>query len=648
MKFTHHFSFLITLYVSIICIPSVSWGEPDFCVNGCGGSTNICEVFNVVDNTTGHINVYVESDFANEMMNCTPDTDDDDYLQYSSGETRLRNAVNSVLEIWNSQTRSPFLVYAGTFTQSDPISACTSSSYKQPALFISFVEGCFEEPDGTCTTTTGAITSNVDLNTCPYSTQILFYGDRQTPGSCGSTSRDYTFTKNQWDQRFTLNLKNPSHFKSLLSHEIGHALRLLHPNDDGTDQTGSKSIMLSSQYNSDFKYRHPYYYEKDCVDDLNSGYRNPHSRYLGFSYNNSTYGDYAMSSSLPTNSKGSLSGGFWVDDAVSTSENYPYNHVNTATGSSDFWMSFGGGTNGYFSFSDYGDWTVGAINSNPVTLTTLEHSSGSKQRINYNWAGSSMSYADPPVLRYARSDNEFSSATYFTYEECISGTCTDMNSHIPMTAAWDPITSQTLFARVDTDRNSSSEGSIFIHPGFTSSSSYYQLNAGAKANTGVTNWPSESFTHHDYKGETEMAVGIACAPQAISNDHNCIIAWAERETLDARLLYRYFHIDSGTNVVDFHSTVFARSGAYTVGHVSAAYFNDSLWLSWKDSTTKSDVRYCESQNLTSLGSWKTPINVTNSSFVYTFDPPTFGYVSNASSTSEAVLMWTEKNVSSSL
>jgi len=222
---------------------------------------------------------------------------------------------------------------------------------------------------------------------------------------------------------------------------------------------------------------------------------------------------------------------------------------------------------------------------------------------------------------------------------CSSSACTYttvLQTHLPLASAYDPVTDITVFATIKTDRNSGAFGFVKIHPGLNGTSNNH-LEPGSWKPSGnlPTRDPAPSLFPYD--GTTDTGVGLACAkPGTGVVAYNCLLAWVDRGGLNNAILYRYFRLNPGVSGgVEWHSSTYRLSGAFSASNVSAAYFDQKFWLTFRNDTGNVVVMRTPS---TSYSSWSTA-TTTNSGDVV--DPPTFLYDADVDTLVNAVVTWTE-------
>lgn len=164
---------------------------------------------------------YVKSDFAERLVACTPDPDDDDAVQQHHATYNAKVAA----ELWNQQSRGLPLIYRGE-TPLDFEGFCDLESTAKPAIFIEFREGCrcpgnplsSSCPDSQCRGAWGTVFRETG---CDDAVRLVVWGDPTKSGVCTSANA------------FAWRLDSINHGGGQLSllrslvHELGHALNLV-------------------------------------------------------------------------------------------------------------------------------------------------------------------------------------------------------------------------------------------------------------------------------------------------------------------------------------------------------------------------------------------------------------------------------------
>lgn len=257
------------------------------------------------------------------------------------------------------------------------------------------------------------------------------------------------------------------------------------------------------------------------------------------------------------------------------------------------------------------------------------------QRLYYNNAYA-LGASDPPPISYVEStDLSFNSSPQNLLHTVTFPNFGSLDisvpSHLPIVVAYDPISGQDVHVRVDTIRDSTHEGAIFVHPGLKAPNT---LREGSRLDENTT-LPNINMHPWDYTGRTFSRVGVACADSvpAHFNGFNCLLAWVDRGVPEARVLYTYFRIDQN-NQVQWRGNSYRRSGAHALGGVSAAYFANRFHMAWKSTSSADSIATTSNNN--AVTGW-TPV-----AYDYTSKPvvdyPTWVYRNGSPS---AALVWTE-------
>ncbi|MFU8803709.1 MAG: hypothetical protein ACNA8W_07875 [Bradymonadaceae bacterium] len=559
---------------------------------------------------------YVKSDFAEKLRTCSPDPDDDAVIEQHHATAVVKQAA----EIWNLQARGLPLIYRGWTSQSES-DFCANQSIDEPAIYIDFREGCLlpsscQGPfcdDTDCLDSVGSIRKIPD---CNKAVRVTIWGDKTTLNSCSSDARNFRL-----NSILASNFNNPQQ-RSLIrvmTHELGHALNLGHP--EGTIYDNGHSVM--SPTNRWDPGRHLFYWEKDCVDDPGvSGGRSVRHHYKSFALNNwSSISNHYY----PTN-RGHWSGHFWWSGvpAALTYALYASPYVEY------------GLANEFYGYPSYASLPSMLTNLDTIPVFTAQGTPTqySYQRIIYTWANS-LTNIYPPEVRYHRSDDFFENWGWGQFHRCTNTSCSShaqVFSNFPLSTAYDPHTGTDIFVRLH-NTGARLGGNIMVHPGLSST---WRVNHGSYLSVLNTNMPETGSTpvkeFWSYTGRTDALPGVACAPNRETFAYNCLLAWVDRGAPTGRVLYTYFRIVNGT--VEWHGEAWARGGSLTVGPVSAAYAHGRFWMAWKSWHNPSKLTTTYTSN--SYTGWST-VEETNRSMMV--DPPSFQAVLS----NPMVLVWTESN-----
>jgi len=548
---------------------------------------------------------YIASDFGQELKDCSPSPDNE------ITEDHARNTIHAAAEIWNAESTGNALVYGGTYGGGDPGTVCNSISLK-PAVLIEFIPTCADvsPADGVCDNDGGVLASVADSSTCSNMVKLDVFGAGgdafNDTCALGGINWKLDGTATSYD------------LKSLLIHEFGHVL------DSGHSTDSNDLMYFQLAGGGSVNGRNLHGWDQACGHNDQAG---KDTRRYWRTYSTST-GWKAVAFIGTRGARSNSSGGFLTQSSGS-GERYPLYFDSTVRTSY-------AGTNGALSFGS--DVTLSSAIQDlmvaPHTFSPLELTGSTyRNRINYvkNYFDDT---SDPPRLRYIRDDGYFDSGTIGQYSEYWfygpgGPYYRGIYSHIPMTTAWDEVSDTTVFARVETDRDTGG-GDIYIHAGWESGQTG-RLNAGSKLSGSV----SDPYTMFSYAFKTDQRVGVTCADSINTFAYNCVVAWNDRGIPDANVLYKYFRVNG--NTIQWRSTVLKRSGAVTVGGIGAAFFDDQFWLAWK--TTANDVAYTSNpESSSSYGGWSTVATLGRNGKV--IDPPTWFYVPHHNH--EAAVTWTEK------
>lgn len=561
------------------------------------------------------INYYLHTSIAARLSECTPDPNDDSELT----NDHVGIVVQQAAEMWNMEAVGPLLVYAGTYNDSTPCSFVTA-----PAVLVEFRQSC-KDLDGQPGCEESAFATFVSSGCGQVNRLIVWAHPDSTDcldgqGNPKSDSYDWDLGDGSPSTASTDLLVN-------LAHEFGHALSIHHPDEPIAEE--DRALVSQGAKRTQ---RHLYGYDQACADDFNGGRA---SEYHWKGIDDDGVFETNTSSNGLIMEKGMYSGGHFSWDN-GTTERYAI-HLDTEMRNEAV------GTNGSFSFtlnSSTVDTNLKNRRTSPVGTTMLEFSAmAHKNRM--LWAEDFFS-DDTPDIWYSRDkalgDPFFSNVVDFQMHRCSDSGCSStflLQGHIPITMAWDEYSDTTVVARVRTSR-SSTQGQVWIYPGFHGTS-LYKLRKGTKL-TGTG--PTETFDTWDYSYKTDFPVGMACAPDRSDVDYNCLIAWQDRGIPDGSILYKYFRINPTTKAIEWRSgNTSKRAGSLSSSGVSAAYFDGSFWMTWKRAIVGGgDINHTRTTTSCDYTCW--------SSFTPHFrgdiaDPPTWFYVPHQ--THESTLIWSEPN-----
>lgn len=120
-----------------------------------------------------------------------------------------------------------------------------------------------------------------------------------------------------------------------------------------------------------------------------------------------------------------------------------------------------------------------------------------------------------------------------------------------------------------------------------------------------------------------------------------MLAWIDSGLPSWKILYTYFRVSS-TNTVEWHGTVWTRSGSKAVGNLSAAVFQDRFYLGYKSPTATNTVADPGNKVIymshpdTQYTNWSSSVEVGSGNII---DPPTWIY--DNTSEKESAIIWTE-------
>ena len=611
-------------------------------LDDCPGGPN-CAYEEPGSSKHGVIHYYVEDDMAADLRACTPQTEDNQLT-----EQQLRSVIHNAAEVWNTQSRGRALHYRGALAANEttPANTLCSLMTQKPAFFITH-RSCFN-PDGdnTCSNSNGDTLAaqilrigTAGIDECEDAFEITIYGKRtgSVGGSCSILGQNQPI---RWllgsdDGPDTVGGVTDRSLLRSLVHEMGHGLGLIHPggtivDSDPSNPNTIRSIMLGP--NSP----HLWEWDKKCVSEEQgfNGGRDTRYFYVERAPNVQNFSSLKLRNEIDV--RGMLSGGYVRN---TSSDRYGL-YQDTA-----FIHSFAG-TNGslYFGTNEYMPSDIWNLHVAPHIYSPLELdvvTNGSRMNLLQDSTTSPQTAINPPVLQYARSGDNFDSISGpFDYFECetANGTCNTLallRSNVPMVSAWDPVSGNTVYARVDTEPPShlGDSGRIFVHPGHWAGTSFANLRPASPLPHQITG-PNGNW---DYESRTHFAPAIACADFTNANfQHNCILAWHDRGSLNEAILYTFFSVDASDSI-DWHNLTYRRNGsiATTTSHVSAAFVDDQIWLSWEDNNEPQRV-WAVANNLNSYTDWDDS-NAYSLARDYVVDPPTFLYQNDH----EWGLVWTE-------
>ena len=580
--------------------------------------------FDAGQSITRRLNYYVESSMASAFRACTP-TGGDSALT----DTELRSVIHTAANIFNESASATPLVYRGSLSGYDDYNLATiCDNVEKPAIYIHH-KYCGGTTSSSCTV--GGIASVFDIehptnNSCDGVIAIGIYSNKVDPAGCShANSVDWRLGSQE------VPATNPSGgykvpFLGIMVHEFGHALGMAH-----SELVSEENSVMYDDFSAhgwpDIAQKRPHLwpYDREC---LNPGNEQRGNQYRWVRRTGSPTTWTSANTSQSFTSKMFFSGGYF-SDTTSTPQYGYFDDTALIYGTAPTRFSSE-------SFVNLSGSNLPQYPSNmPVLFSPIENGSYHDMRANYLLDQASY---DPPLVKYSRTSNMFDSSINGTYRECLNSTCSsssNVSSHMPMTATQDPYSGNTVHAQVITTRPYSdlAYGRIKIYPGFHTSGSFISPN---KLRTGSilpnTNLPTNT-SNWSYQAETNFAPGIACAPNRNTWSYNCLVAWHDKGALNGSILYRYFRINS-SNQIEWHSTTYRRSGAYTESSVSAAFANGRFWLGWKTRSYPRRIQAVESKS-SGYASWESTDSWQD---IYAVSPPAFLY--RPSSTNDgAMMMW---------
>ena len=598
--------------------------------------------------SSGKIYYYVHLDFHERLRQCTPSVVDNSELT----SLHSNQIISDAAEQWNVELDTSALVFGGVYSDSTPCSA-----FAKPAVKIEFIAGCLNIDGDNSNCDSDKPTARFsfdddygDLGSlkCFDSqiTRIQIYGrqgssvDTECIDSSTGFVRTDNYTWNLSDSGPSDTLNNPN-LVVAVTHELGHALGISHPpllpgysSPIGCPYTNvaDDNKALVSCGVSTFQ-RHINGYDQTCGYNNSTGVRNSQYHWQGFDSGGSVVSGVQTSIAVDTN-KGLRSGGYLLDSQQLTERYglYSYNELN---------HSFVG-VDGYFSFTSSPPYllssTVSSLVVSPNVFTFSEGTSPSYR----NRIGFVDGYYSDEIPRHKYARNVLVSDIIGSFSVCADSSCsssTAVRSHLPMSTAWDGYSNNTIYAWVQTDRNSG-QGLINLSAGLRPGSP--NLLNKFKTNPingwfGVT-YPSDVYTSWDYSGKTDFPVGVACEPDRDQRDYNCILAWQDRGIPDGSVLYTYFRVNSSDEIEFRPGGPVKRGASNSSSGVSAAYFGSKFWLAWKVPRAVG-IKYTSTLCGTGYTCWSNLFTATTSDEVV--DPPSWFYVPDQ--THESGLIWTEAN-----
>lgn len=603
------------------------------------------------------INVYYDENFHADFNRCTPT---DDITDYEAG-----SLIRSATEVWNRETIGQAFVNKGSVPigTSGESDFCSMSGISTPAILVVFDTKC--DPGAVANTCNAGVSARYDdIQTCQSDINrkvIRVYGHRQSNvlAECdanGVTPIDWRINVGV-DNSGSAN--NPKDLLSVLVHEIGHAASLGH-----TPTGGRIAVMDTGIAGGMFEWRHLFPWDQDCADDAVTSRS---TQYHWIEYRSPTlYRSTYTNSSLKT-TKSSLSSAHTRIDGISNKwgmwrslngQGYIMSGTRYGIGSflpvftfQDMHSSIWSNSNPPFNIS-----YLAYSYTHPVFYTRQEFNlnSGENSRVSFprvetaNSGWLFLNEINPPRWYYLSTDDSFKSTGGTTsvgqYSQCVNAACTvsslRLQSHLPLMHFWDPASERTLTLRVDTTPSTTgvadTHGRIFIHPGFTTSTSN-RLRFPSELTPQNTALPA-SPTNHPYLAETDTIAGAACGPSLAETHFNCLLAWVDRGVPRGRVLYTWFRVDdSQPGGISWLGTASYRSGTNSVSGVSVGFTEGHFDIATRRTDlVNPDIRINSKPNSTTgyFSSW-TQVDIGRTKV---FDNPTWIYRHGYTT---SMLTWTE-------
>lgn len=531
----------------------------------------------------GHLTYYIHDDFARKLRGCTPTSEDDTELQGHHARGVIRHAA----EIWNTQTRGTPFVHGGGVDNETAEEFCEEGNFDSPAVYIDFREGCrFQDKSmyarcnhhgGTCddvgaSDCTGAWATIRQV--CDDVVEVIFMGDPESVNECDhDNGRPLNWNLNDLDPDVGSSSGDDISLLSVAIHELGHTLNLDHPDDD-------MGAMLN-QYGDRFPHRFPSLWDKDCLqhEDANNG-RNLVHLHEGFDTSGNWQGIEGHNTGTD---RGHAVDGHWYGehDEESGLIWYPL-WARAATTS--IWYG-DADDDGELKISDTLDRTgdLEDVYSTPTLMSPP--GSDSDQWIAYNYENDDpdAEYYPPSILAATSDDFYYSYGTkgVKSYSSDLSGWFS-LQSHIPLSHTFDPVSDTNIFVTV-TGTELQRGGDLSVIPAIRDeTSNEIKLGEGSILENNVSLPAKSGSPLWDWEAKTDFKPGVACGDEEFGLDYNCVLAWAPRAALDGQVLYTFFRYDEADAKIDWHGGWWIRGGSLTRGHVAAAFFDDTLWLAWKN------------------------------------------------------------------
>ncbi len=545
--------------------------------------------------------IYLSEDFAEDYSG---------YAKESITQDQARAMVMASMEVWNRESRGPVFVFAGESSYS------LLDAFRLNTTCSNFAR--YGGPDGASIEQPAVLIS-------AWEEGGKKGGIRAAQNSSGS------WCYSHGNPLIALNIQEPSveDIRTTMIHELGHVLGLSHSwgdTNDGAD--GPMSVM--KYYSTDFdkevpqeslderrgEWRmHLWPYDIDCVDDNMSGeyaylQQDMRRRSLEQQWRIYSPADNTWSGQLPdsrlTTKTGHTAGMLEIDaldDALGGTGAYPLYHdashgygQGTISLEAEPYLDVGTAADGYAELDYYtyilDDEEGESVNISPLMLTAYE---GSSLYDTYDWmlyyntpplqtdsdtpSHTDIALLDPPPMAYLGGERPGSADVSGALRACTDASaCSllthdweDVESHVSLRAAWDPVSERTLFASVRTRDCSSSTsnyafsnlttddrcGQIRVYPGSIGFVPGMLLEAPGLLDdsvaTPLTYDAASNSESYSYSATTNTAPAIACAPEPdgiADGMSNCILSWVDSGTPDGHILSISFYIDGDEVIFD--------------------------------------------------------------------------------------------------
>lgn len=543
------------------------------------------------------------------------------------------------------------------------------TAYKTPAVFVRFNPGCTRDGNGCANDTPLARVAPINSQCTEAGIiQLVVYGtnyddddnhedkgkasiddcievaDDGDPDSRPEVRRNRFYVKTDYDADGLDAIDLPS----LLLHELGHVLGHGHAEDSTNATTKVAPAVMSNEKetwpapyrpssNPNFlgywhARRHLYPYDTDCLNLSGDSMVGDTTRDLEVYWRGYRTSSPVGWGSITTDgwystAKGFTSGGS-IRDASGTTvigffeqyQNTGYFHHGGINNDGTLPLTWASAT----AHTNIVGTALDRINVPPTIFSPYESSDTDKRAIalfpqyetNSNMVTAvNLPVIEPPRWTWQRSSTLWASGSASTesVKFCpTTGTCTalsapQLQTHLPVSTAYDAASGQTMVARVETSKlDPDANDRIWLHPGFQSLDSRL-LRSGRELDlANFTTLPSAP-TPFVYLGESETSPALSCGPAWTQyyGVNNCLLAWVDRGGPMGHILYTYFRYDAATDTLTWHHTVYRLNNAWTVSRPSAAFFAGAFWLAYKGLGDSPDV-YVTSRPHNNYSGWSTP------------------------------------------